>query len=45
VRFNVFNLLNANTPITINKQSGATFEFPTAILPPRVGEFSVSYQF
>jgi hypothetical protein len=45
LRFNVFNLLNANTPVTINRQSGATFEFPTAILPPRVGEFSVSYQF
>jgi hypothetical protein len=45
VRFNVFNLPNANTAVTINRQSSATFEYPTSILPPRVGEFSVSYQF
>jgi hypothetical protein len=44
-RMNVFNLLNKNTVIDLNRQSSATFGLPTAILPPRLVEFSASYQF
>jgi hypothetical protein len=42
---NIFNLLNKNTVTDLNRQSSATFGLPTAILPPRLFEFSASYQF
>ena len=45
VRMNVFNLLNKNTVTDLNRQSSATFALPTAILPPRLFEFSASFQF
>ncbi len=45
IRMNVFNLLNKNTVTDLNRQSSATFALPTAILPPRLFEFSASYQF
>jgi Carboxypeptidase regulatory-like domain len=45
LRMNVFNLLNKNTVTDLNRQSSATFGLPTAILPPRLVEFSASYSF
>jgi hypothetical protein len=44
-RMNIFNLLNANTVTDLTRQSGTTFLLPTNILPPRLVEFSASYQF
>jgi hypothetical protein len=42
---NLYNALNSNAATAINTLSGATFTYPTTILPPRVGEISVSYHF
>ena len=36
VRLNVYNSLNANTTLSVQQQSGATFLQPTSILPPRL---------
>jgi hypothetical protein len=42
---NVFNALNANEVLTVSRLSGPTFGLPTAITPPRIAEFSMSYSF
>ena len=45
IRMNVFNALNANEVLTVSRLSGPTFGLPTAITPPRIAEFSMSYSF
>jgi hypothetical protein len=45
VRMNIFNALNDNTVLDLNRLSGPNFGLPTTIMPPRIAEFSVSYQF
>ena len=45
IRLNLYNLLNANTTITLTQQSGPNFLQPTSILPPRTAELSVTYKF
>jgi hypothetical protein len=45
VRVTLYNTLNRNTGTTVTAQSGANFNYPSAILPPRIAEFSVSYRF
>jgi hypothetical protein len=45
VRANVFNVLNSNVVLDVNRLSGQSFQLPTAIMPPRIVEFGVSYQF
>ena len=45
VRANVFNALNSNTVLDVNRLSGPSFQLPTSIIPPRIVEFGVSYQF
>jgi carboxypeptidase family protein/TonB-dependent receptor-like protein len=45
VRMNIFNALNSNAVLGVVRQSGATFDRPTSIMPPRIAEFSVSYTF
>ena len=45
VRFNVYNLLNANMTLTANTRSGPTFGRPLTILAPRLAEISASYKF
>jgi hypothetical protein len=45
LRFNLFNLLNSNAATAVNRQSGQTFGYATAILPPRVGEVNIAFKF
>jgi hypothetical protein len=45
LRLNVYNLLNINTITGETVLSGVNFGRPTAIVPPRVAEFGVSYTF
>jgi hypothetical protein len=45
VRVNVFNALNINTVTNRVVRSGATYLFPTAIVLPRILDFSASYNF
>jgi hypothetical protein len=45
VRVNMFNALNANTVTARTVLSGANYLRPTAILGPRILEFSTSYSF
>ena len=45
VRVNVFNAMNINTVTTRVVRSGATYLFPTAIVLPRIFDFSASYSF
>jgi hypothetical protein len=45
VRFNVYNVLNANTTQSWNNRSGATFLNPLTILPPRIAEFGAALSF
>jgi hypothetical protein len=42
---NIFNALNDNTVLDLTRLSGASFGLPTSIMPPRIAEFSISYQF
>jgi outer membrane receptor protein involved in Fe transport len=42
---NVYNLLNANAVTAMTVLSGASFMKPTAILAPRIAQFSASYSF
>lgn len=44
-RVNVYNALNSNVVTALTTLSGARFERPTAIIPPRILELSVSYIF
>ena len=45
LRFNVYNVLNINTVTAETVLSGANFGRPTAIVAPRLLEFSASYSF
>ena len=51
IRLNVYNAMNANTPVvsgvnpSLNARSGASFMRPRAIMPPRIAEVSASYSF
>src|SRR5439155_19738997 len=45
VRVNVFNATNINTVTARVVRSGATYLFPTAIVLPRIFDFSASYSF
>jgi hypothetical protein len=45
VRLNVFNALNVNTVTSWTVRSGPNFLVPTAIVPPRILEFSATYSF
>lgn len=44
-RANLFNLFNVNTPTALNVRTGSSFLFPTAIEPPRIATFAVTYGF
>jgi hypothetical protein len=44
-RVNIFNVLNRNTVTDVVRLSGTSFLKPTSIMPPRLVEFSASYQF
>jgi len=44
-RINVFNVMNTSTVTAVNVRSGSTFLRPSAIMPPRILEFGVSYAF
>jgi carboxypeptidase family protein/TonB-dependent receptor-like protein len=45
VRLNIYNVLNINTVTGQTVLSGASFGKPTAIIAPRILEFSASYSF
>lgn len=45
LRLNLYNTLNTNVVTASTVQSGANFERPTAIMPPRIAELSASYGF
>jgi hypothetical protein len=45
VRLNVYNTLNINTVTSRTVQSGPNYLRPTAIVPPRVAELSLGYEF
>jgi hypothetical protein len=44
-QLNLYNALNVNTPTGVNYRSGPTFLLPTAIVLPRILEFSATYRF
>jgi hypothetical protein len=41
--FDLFNVLNSNTPVNISWRSGGTFEDATTVLPPRIAKFGVKF--
>ena len=41
--FDLFNVFNSNTPVNLNWRSGAAFEMPTTVLPPRIAKFGVKF--
>jgi hypothetical protein len=45
VRFNVYNVTNISTVQTLTQLSGPNFERPLTIMPPRIAEFGVNYEF
>jgi hypothetical protein len=45
VRLNVYNSLNASTVLTVQQRSGAAFNQPTSVVPPRLYELGVTYSF
>jgi len=45
VRTNVFNIINANTILDVNRLSGVNFLKPTVVMDPRIWEFSMTYSF
>lgn len=45
VQFDVFNALNTNVETGSNQRSGSTFNNITAVVPPRVARFGVTYTF
>jgi hypothetical protein len=47
VQFDVdlFNLFNSSSPITANFQSGPTFGYATAVVPPRIARIGFRYTF
>ena len=44
-RINVYNILNASTATNLNARAGSTYLRPTAILPARIMELNVTYNF
>ena len=45
LRLNVYNALNINTTLTLTQQSGPNFLRPVTIVPPRIAELNVQYNF
>ena len=45
IKFDVYNALNVNTPTRLQPRSGGRFLRPQEIVPPRVAEFGLSYNF
>ncbi len=45
LRFNLYNVTNINTVRSVTERSGPSFNRPTAIVAPRIAEFSVGYSF
>lgn len=43
--FDLFNLFNASAPITANFQSGPSFGYATAVVPPRIARVGFRYTF
>jgi hypothetical protein len=43
--FDLFNLFNTSSPITANFQSGPTFAYATAVVPPRIARIGFRYTF
>jgi len=43
--FDLFNLFNSSAPITANYQSGPTFNYATAVVPPRIARIGFRYTF
>ena len=43
--FDLFNLFNASAPITANFQSGPSFGYATAVVPPRIARVGVRFTF
>jgi hypothetical protein len=43
--FDLFNLFNASAPITMGFQSGPTFGYATAVVPPRIARLGIKYTF
>lgn len=41
--FDLFNVMNSNTAVNLNWRSGAAFEKPTTVLPPRIAKFGVKF--
>jgi len=41
--FDLFNALNSNVAVNLNWRSGASFEMPTTVLPPRIAKFGVKF--
>ena len=45
VRFDLYNALNVNTATRMQPRSGSRFLRPTEIVPPRIAEFGLAYNF
>jgi hypothetical protein len=43
--FDLFNLLNSSSPITMEFRSGPTFGYATAVVPPRIARIGIKYGF
>jgi hypothetical protein len=43
--FDLFNVFNTSSAITANFQSGPTFEYATAVVPPRIARLGFRYMF
>ena len=41
----LFNLLNSSAPITLTLASGPTFDYATAVVPPRIARLGSRYSF
>ena len=45
LRFNVYNVTNISTVQSLTQLSGPNFERPVTIMPPRIAELGVQYDF
>ena len=45
VRINMYNALNVNTPLTVQQNTGATFNNVLTYVPPRIMEFGLVYTY
>jgi hypothetical protein len=41
----MYNVMNISTVQSLTQLSGPNFERPVTIMPPRIGEFGVQYDF